>query len=80
MARDRTRAIKDPSEPPKQWPNGSGFFREGTAHLKSDKGLLGRTVRRDNKTAAWRYMGYKQYKYLGEFPDTLAAMRAIKNR
>jgi hypothetical protein len=77
----RERTIKmEPGTIPKQWPNGSGLYKEGTAHLKSDKGLIGRTVRGSisGRVRAWKYLGRGKYRYLGEYPDTLEAMAALR--
>ena len=74
--RERERKL-NPEAIPNEWPNGSGLYREGTGHLKSDKGLLGRSFRRGDKTATWRYLGRDKYRYLGEFASDLEARMAI---
>lgn len=74
--RERQRAPVMSGAVPEEWPNGSGLYREGTAHLKSDKGLLGRTFRRNGKYPAWRYVNGK-YVFLGEYATAQRAMDMI---
>lgn len=87
---DKPRERKRPSENlsdlnpgsiPEQWQNGSGYYREGTAHLKSDEGLMGRTHNLGpGRVKAWRYLGKDKYFYLGEFGDGHAARQEISRR
>ena len=79
------RMVVDPSVPPKEWPNGSAIYREG----KGDRGprwrtgynphigLVGHTLKRNGKVAAWRHTGSGRYEYAGEFENHLTAMKSI---
>ena len=79
-ARERSRSGENvpprPNEAPAQWPNGSGIYRQDTAHKGRESDLLGRTVKRGDKFAAWR-MVRGQYMYLGEYGSFLRALRGI---
>ncbi len=78
MIRDRNRALKvtKPSDIPDEWPNGSSVHRQGTAHHKDNRGLIGRAFRRGDKTAAWLYKNGK-YLYLGEYATYIRAQQVI---
>ncbi len=76
-SRERTRVVvKKPSDIPDEWSNGSGLYKQGTAHLPDDRGLLGRTENRGGKVAAWMYKNGK-YLYLGEFVTYIRAQQVI---
>lgn len=75
--RERTRAEEPLNAIPEEWPNGSGVYRQGTAHLKTDTGLLGRIVRRDgNKFGVWRFVSGK-YVYIGDFETHTRALGMV---
>lgn len=79
----RERTIKtNPEKIPEQWPNGSGVYKEGTAHLKNDTGLIGRIVRGtlSGRMRVWKYLGGGKYKYVGEFADTSESINALRRR
>lgn len=80
--RERKNNYKEELNPgskiPEQWSNGSGLYKEGTAHLKDDRGLIGRThTVAQGKIKAWRYLGKDKYYYLGEFATGQEARRAL---
>lgn len=81
QVRDRSRtALVNPDAQPEAWPNGSGVFRTGTAHLKSDKGLLGRIIAADDRTffRLWRYCGAGRYVFAGRFRSWHVALEKLR--
>ena len=78
--RERTREpAAKPGDIPADWPNGSGLYREGTAH-KGDAGLIGRMVRQGGgRYRVWAYKAGK-YLYLGEYENHLRAFNVLLGR
>lgn len=83
-ARERNKPEKesvDPGAIPKVWPNGSGYYKQGTAHLKDESGLIGRIIRGESgKAKAWKKVAEGKYHYLGLFASPMTAMQRLSNR
>jgi hypothetical protein len=66
---------------PKSWPNGSAVFRQRTGSIRHPWGVpyerqigfLGRTLRLQGKTQAWKWRP-SGYVFMGDFPSTYLAI------
>lgn len=77
--------IVDVTVPPSEWPNGSAVYSRVPKgprwhpDYNQNKNLIGHIVGEIGKPQrVWRYIGGGDFRYLGEFPDHISALKSLR--